>query len=249
MVFKGDFNSGILNGQRCELETTEGHYLGSIMEGKITGMGLMIYNNGDRYDGYWLEGAYHGKGKLVLASGETFTGNFNQGRREGKGVHIKLMDKKKDKYGDGDWIYHYEGDYMDDMRHGYGVLKELRAPTDTEGERYIEYQGYFERDNFNGKGRLLTYDSKRKAIKFEEHDGQFKEGLRDGLGKNIRLKESEMYGDDEEFRREVLHSETLEYMDFIGDFYNDRPVYHSGVLKTVKLPSLKPLTLHESPDR
>ena len=29
----------------------------------------------------------------------------------------------------------------------------------------------------------------------------------------------------------------LEYMDFVGDFVNDRPVYHSGVLKTVKVPT------------
>jgi hypothetical protein len=235
LVFKGDFNAGILSGAKCELETTEGHYIGSIMDGRITGSGLMIYNNGDRYDGYWLEGSYHGKGKLVLASGETFTGEFKNGRREGKGIHIKV-----NRDGEEDWFYNYEGLYANDMREGYGVLREVRELNDTEGERYIEYFGYFEHDVFYGKGRLLVYEGKRKAIKFEEHDGAFKEGLRDGLGKSIKLKEAEMYGDDEEFRKEVLQAEMLEYMDFVGDFYNDRPVYHSGVLKTVKLPPQKP---------
>lgn len=73
-------------------------------------------------------------------------------------------------------------------------------------------------------------------IKFEDHEGSFKYGVRDGLGRNIKLKDSEMYGDEEEFRREVLGSSVLDYQEFIGDFVNDRPVYHSGVLKNVKVP-------------
>jgi hypothetical protein len=73
-------------------------------------------------------------------------------------------------------------------------------------------------------------------IKFEDHEGSFKYGVKDGLGRNIKLKDSEMYGDEEEFRREVLGSSALDYQEFIGDFVNDRPVYHSGVLKNVKVP-------------
>jgi hypothetical protein len=45
-----------------------------------------------------------------------------------------------------------------------------------------------------------------------------------------------MYGDEEDFRKEVLQARANDYLDFIGDFVNDRPVYHSGVLKTVKVP-------------
>jgi hypothetical protein len=48
-------------------------------------------------------------------------------------------------------------------------------------------------------------------IKFEDHEGSFKYGVRDGLGRNIKLKDSEMYGDEEEFRREVLGSSALDY--------------------------------------
>lgn len=136
----------------------------------------------------------------------------------------------------------YEGDYQDDMRWGYGVLKELRPPIDNEGDRYVEYFGYWENDHYHGKGRLLVYDTKQKRIKFEEHDGSFRDGIRDGLGKSLRLKESEMYGDDEEFRKEALSGQPLEYLDFIGDFYNDRPVYLSGVLKTVKMAAPTPMT-------
>lgn len=51
----------------------------------------------------------------------------------------------------------------------------------------------------------------------------------------MKLKDSEMYGDEEDFRKEVLQARANEYLDFIGDFVNDRPVYHSGVLKTVKV--------------
>jgi hypothetical protein len=147
-----------------------------------------------------------------------------------------------DKYGDKQWTYMFEGEYKDDMRWGYGVLKEVKAPNDSEGERYVEYQGFWENDFYHGKGRLLVYESKLKTIKFEEHDGSFKYGMRDGLGKSIRLKEGDMYGDDEEFRKELLRSHLIDYLDFIGDFYNDKPVYHSGVLKNVKLPPPPPMT-------
>lgn len=102
---------------------------------------------------------------------------------------------------------------------------------------------------FCGKGRLLVFESKRKVIKFEEHDGIFRDGIKDGLGKNLRLKESELYGDDEEFRKEILSSSVLEYQDFIGDFYNDRPVYHSGVLKNLKLPPSVPMPIYSSPKK
>jgi hypothetical protein len=98
----------------------------------------------------------------------------------------------------------YDGEYIDDLRWGYGTLKEIRPPGEIEGERYIEYFGSWENDYFFGKGRLLVYDSKAKAIKFEEHEGSFKYGLRDGLGKQQKLKDSEMYGDDEEFRKEIF---------------------------------------------
>lgn len=125
---------------------------------------------------------------------------------------------------------------MNDLRHGYGVLKAVQPPGDMEGERYIEYLGNWEHDCFHGKGRLLVYESKYKRIKFEEHDGSFVAGMRDGLGKSLKLKDAEMYGDEEDFRKEVLAATVLEYMDFIGDFYNDKPVYHSGVLKAVKIP-------------
>lgn len=58
---------------------------------------------------------------------------------------------------------------------------------------------------------MVVYESKQRMIKFEEHDGSFKYGVKDGLGRNIKLKDSEMYGDEEEFRREVLTSSVLDY--------------------------------------
>ena len=216
------------------MDTDDGHYKGQIVGGQITGDGIMFFKNGDKYDGYWLDGALNGKGKYVYANGDTFTGSFKLGKRSGKGLHIKLADSRTD-LGDGTWFYMYEGGYEDDLRWGYGVLKELRGPGEVEGERYIEYSGDWEDNTFHGKGHMLVYESKLKQIKFEDHDGAFRDGVKDGLGRNLKLKESDMYGDEDEFRKEVLNSSTLEYMDFIGDFINDHPIYHSGVLKTVKV--------------
>lgn len=123
------------------METEEGRYIGSVIDGKLTGDGIMFFKNGDKYDGYWLEGAFHGKGKLSYANGDTFSGEFKYGKRSGRGMHIRLADRTRDPLADGQWVYMYEGDYVDDIRWGYGVLKEVRDPSDVEGERYIEYFG------------------------------------------------------------------------------------------------------------
>jgi hypothetical protein len=42
----------------------------------------------------------------------------------------------------------YDGEYIDDLRWGYGTLKEIRPPGEIEGERYIEYFGSWENDYF-----------------------------------------------------------------------------------------------------
>ena len=130
----------------------------------------------------------------------------------------------------------YDGEYNEDIRHGYGTLKEIRGPTQHEGSRYCEYFGMFENDRFHGKGRFLVYDSKKKLIKFEEHEGYYKDGMRDGLGKHSRLKDSEVCGDEEDYRKDILYAKVHEYVEFVGDFFYDKPVYHSGVLKHVKIP-------------
>lgn len=140
--------------------TEAGRYVGSVMDGKISGEGIMFYKNGDRYDGYWLDGAFHGKGKYVWANGDSYTGSYKNSLKNGRGLHIRLIDKSQDPLGNGEWIYMYEGDYFEDMRQGYGTLKEVREAGDYEGPRFIEYSGDWEQDSFNGKGRLVVYESK-----------------------------------------------------------------------------------------
>jgi hypothetical protein len=36
-VFKGDFQTGILHGHKSEMETDKGRYIGSVLDGEITG--------------------------------------------------------------------------------------------------------------------------------------------------------------------------------------------------------------------
>ena len=64
---------------------------------------------------------------------------------------------------------------------------------------------------FHGKGRLTLFESKAKMIKFEEHEGLFKYNVKDGLGRNQKMKDYELYGDEEEFRKEALTAEMLDY--------------------------------------
>ena len=92
------------------METDHGRYIGSVIDGKITGEGVMFYTNGDRYEGYWLDGAHNGKGKYFWANGDTYSGFFKINMRNGKGMHTIMKD--------GDWAYIYDGDYIENVKHG-----------------------------------------------------------------------------------------------------------------------------------
>ena len=62
---------------------------------------------------------------------------------------------------------------------------------------------------------LTTYENSTKSVLLDKYDGQFSEGFKKGVGTLIRLKD----------RIE------LKYEEFTGDFYNDKPLYSSGVVK------------------
>jgi hypothetical protein len=94
-VYKGDFHTGYI--ERC-------------------GKGVMEYANNEWYSGDWENDKYHGRGDKVFVNGSKYSGNWKNGKRNGKG---ELWWKNPDAYSDS----MYEGEWKDDLYHGWGLLQ------------------------------------------------------------------------------------------------------------------------------
>ena len=67
----------------------------------------------------------------------------------------------------------YQGEVLNNMKKGYGKL----------WNNEYSYYGNFNNDKFDGKG-LLEYNNDKL---FKKYDGEFKNGNKDGFGKEIYL--------------------------------------------------------------
>ena len=50
--------------------------MGAFKEDKFSGVGLLIWANGDRYFGDFINGRLHGSGTFISATGQVFSGRF-----------------------------------------------------------------------------------------------------------------------------------------------------------------------------
>ena len=76
---------------------------------------MIKYENGKMYEGEWIIGQHtkHGRGCCIYTNGQFYEGWWSENKRNGFGRTI-LGDGEFE----GDW---YQGEYMDDMKHGYGI--------------------------------------------------------------------------------------------------------------------------------
>ena len=88
----------------------------------------MQFHNGDRYEGEWSMSKFSGRGKLTKANGDSYDGAWLCGMRNGFGLEVK-------QHGD----YVYQGAFVNDLRHGYGVLKRLEPSATSDDAKYVEY--------------------------------------------------------------------------------------------------------------
>ena len=106
-----------------------------------------------------------------------YTGDLKEGVRDG---NAKL------EWSNGDY---YEGEFRNGLRHGFGVMIEMKGKRKYEGNWSMSqrngrgaetfpngdiYNGEFADDLFNGQGELVTRGGRYK--------GSFKDGLRNGFG-------------------------------------------------------------------
>lgn len=164
-------------------------YVGEWKNSKAHGYGVHNWPSGDKYEGEWKECLKHGYGTDFFANGDVFSGTYHEGKPYGKGRYqwangsLYIGDFKNGlKSGKGRWqkgegnlMTVYEGDYLNDKKHGYGVF---RWPSGN------YYEGEFCEDERHGKGRMVWTDG-------SEYEGDWFRGMMKDQEINRRMEQED----------------------------------------------------------
>ena len=111
-------------------------YEGEFIDGKYSGNGKLIYDNGNYYEGQFIDGLRHGQGIIYNKNNDIiYEGEFNKGNPEGKGKYI---------YDNGEY---YIGEFKNGFSNGKGILYYKNDN--------IKYEGDFVEDKFEGEGKFI----------------------------------------------------------------------------------------------
>ena len=141
--------------------------------------GTMKFSDGTKYVGTFKDGFMYGLGTMIWPNGNTYVGEFKNDERNGEGTHrvyevvegIKTLVKeyignwendKKSGKGTMNWPQDgntYEGDWKDNNRHGYGIMK----------ENVTIYEGNWKNDRKKGRG-AFTYPATNMTYISEWND-------------------------------------------------------------------------------
>ena len=192
-------------GQVIEYKGEKFLYIGELDKNqKPTGFGVLYTTQGKKYEGNFIKGQLIGLGRYIDEEGTCYEGIFQNNKLVSKAKIIKynennikteylgeVSDFKKN--GKGEEIcdeYKYKGDFVGDLRHGYGRLEFLQNGDLYDGEfnkgeitgkgLYIwsnkqQYKGDFVNGIKHGKGKYKWPDG-------YEYEGEYVNGIREGLG-------------------------------------------------------------------
>jgi hypothetical protein len=139
---------------------------GYFLRGKLNGFGTAKFSNGNEYLGEFRDGVFSGKGQLIYkeiafgAGKGTYTGGFRGNKRDGYGEMIwGTLKQGANGVMEGEifkGVWHndrrvkgwlrmadgteYDGDWRDDVMHGYG---RLTFKPEKKGEKSIIFEGRF----------------------------------------------------------------------------------------------------------
>ena len=163
------------NIEKC-IQSTFSCYKGSIdiYTNKKCGYGELIYNDGSQKIGTFYNDEFIGWNTYVNYEGVLYVGYFIHDRLNGKG--LKYISEND---------HLYKGDFLDNMRHGFG--KDFRKTSKYEGEFLFDkkcgkgeiilnmgdkYKGEFKDNKINGYGHYIWKNNKHEYIGYFE-DGKF----------------------------------------------------------------------------
>ena len=191
-------------GQVIEYKGEKYLYIGELDKNqKLTGFGVLYTTQGEKYEGNFINGKLIGLGRYIDEEGTCYEGIFKNNKLVSKAKIIKCNDKNKKiqyfgevldfkKNGKGEEIcdeYKYKGDFLEDVKHGYGRLflqngdlydGEFKKGEITGKGLYIwsnkqQYKGDFVNGIKHGKGKYKWPDG-------YEYDGEYNNGVREGFG-------------------------------------------------------------------
>jgi len=168
-TFKGVFKQDeAWEGIWQSLPLLDGLYTGRWNYGVRSGVGRLVYSNGDVYDGEWDIDLRHGEGTMVYADGSEFRGEW----KEGKATHGEYKNyQTSDQYGS-------QGVYNGKVRYGQlngeGTLDYAPNEMSPEGGTF---EGEFKEDK-TWDGQWTEYAKDGSGV----YTGPVRSGLRHGFG-------------------------------------------------------------------
>ncbi len=219
-----------LDDGRVELTFENGDfYRGDLVNGEITGRGMMHYHDGRVYTGSFLKDQWHGHGKATFPSNHSeYDGEWSHNLREGKGTTIYFND-------DNTVSVKYIAEYHNDMIDGHcrtefsnsDVMEATQKGYETIGD--VEYWYGPERENQalsgwkyegpmpivdntyirKGHGRMISPDGVVYEGEFagDERNGRFTITYPDGTVKEAQYANGECVGS---FFDNAHHSDAVE---------------------------------------
>jgi serine/threonine protein kinase len=134
-------------------------YVGQVVDGKRSGLGVLVYQDNDTQAGEWKDNVLNGRGTEHLSDGPVYEGQWSNGVPAGLGVRDKPGSERM------------EGNFVAGRLEGLGTRRVLTEPTVTQS-------GEFKADMLDGLGVETLANGER-------YEGTFRNGKRDGYGQVI----------------------------------------------------------------
>lgn len=159
-VYTGHMENGLMSG-KGEIRVADGFtYRGDFKKNSLEGHGVIVFPDGAEYEGQVVDGYRHGQGHYTSGA-LTYTGGWSWGKRHGTGI----MRYSSSSY--------YDGSFNNGHEHGFGIRQ---------WESMDLYKGEYKNGKRHGKGLMIWRSAQ------EEYDGEWSDGLQNGYGIGITLK-------------------------------------------------------------